>query len=296
MADPRRIILVTGATGLQGGATARALLSRGHTVRALVRDPEAPASRRLAEEGAELTRGTFEDGGSLRRAMAEVDGVFSVQTFMTDAGVGGEIRQGTAVAEAAADAGVPHVVYTSVGGADRDSGVPHFESKRAVERRLETLGVPTTVLRPTFFMDNFATHGPVPEGDSLVLRLALRPSTRVQLIATEDIGAFAADAFEHPEQYVGQAVELAGDELTAGEIAAALGTAAGMPTRFEPLTGAEVAANPYIPYAAEIALMFEWFQTDGYRADIPALRRRRPGLLDFAGWLAHTGWKPPVPV
>ncbi|MEV6948875.1 NmrA/HSCARG family protein [Streptomyces sp. NPDC051172] len=291
----RRTILVTGATGLQGGATARALLHRGHPVRALVRTPDSPAALELAARGAELVRGDLDDPRSLRRAMTDVDGVFSVQTFMTDAGVGGEVRQGRALAQAAADTGVPHVVYSSVGGAERSSGVPHFESKRAVERRLEELGVPHTVLRPTFFMDNFAAHPPQVEDGTLVLRLALRPSTRVQLIASEDIGAFAADAFERPEEYLGRAVELAGDELTAGEIAEALGAAAGLPARFEPLSPSDVAANPHIPFAAEISLMFEWFQTDGYRADIPALRLRRPGLLSFPSWLATADRKPSVP-
>lgn len=295
MADRARTILVTGATGLQGGATARALLARGHPVRALVRTPGTPAALRLAEQGAVLVEGDLNDPASLGLAMSGVDGVFSVQTFMTPGGPGGEVRQGKAVATMAAATGVSHLVYSSVGGAERASGVPHFDSKWAIERHLASLQVATTVLRPTFFMDNFATYGPDRDADGLVVRLALKPDTRIQLIATDDIGAFAADAFERPDEYIGQALELAGDELTAAGIAAAFGSVSDLPGRFEELALAQVAANPYLPYASEIALMFEWFQTSGYQADLADLRRRRPDLLTFGGWLAKVGWQPPRP-
>ncbi|MFI5835923.1 NmrA/HSCARG family protein [Micromonospora sp. NPDC051300] len=291
-----RTILVTGATGTQGGATVRALLARGRPVRALVRDPDGEAARALAADGnVSLVRGDLSDPASLRAAMAGVHGVFSVQTFMAPGGVGAEVRQGRAVAEAAAATGVRHVVYSSVGGADRASGVPHFESKWAIERHLRRLGVPTTVVRPTFFMDNFLGFGPEVVDGALVVRLALTPSTRVQLVAAEDIGRLAATAFDEPEEFVGRAIELAGDELTGPEMARCFGAVAGMPARFEPLDLAEVAANPWIPYSHEIAVMFEWFQTDGYAADIAALRARHPALYTFADWLRAVQWRPPVP-
>ncbi|MGP4001283.1 NmrA/HSCARG family protein [Streptomyces sp. 8N706] len=278
-------LLVTGATGLQGGAVARELVRRGRDTAALVRDPHSAAARRLAELGVTLVRGDLDDESSLRAAMDGMHGVFSVQNFMTPAGLGGEVRQGRAVARAALDTGVAHVVYSSVGGAERHSGVPHFDSKRSIERYLRRLGVPTTVLRPSFFMDNFATHGPLAVDNTLVVQLALKPDTRVQLIAVDDIGFFAAQAFDHPAKYVGRAVELAGDELTAAELAQAFSERTGLPARFEELPLDTVAGNPYIPHAPEISLMFEWFQEYGYRADIPALRAEHPGLQSFAAYL-----------
>lgn len=289
-------IVVTGATGQQGGATARALLGRGWQVRALVRDPASAAARALANAGATLVEADFDAPASLRTAMIGAHGVFSVQTFMNESGIGGEVRHGRAVAEAAVAAGVAHVVYSSVGGADRASGVPHFESKWAIERYLRQLRVPTTVLRPTFFMDNFAAHWPVVEDSTVVVRLAVTPTTRMQLIAVRDIGAIAADAFEHPAEYLGRSLELAGDELTGPEIAGVFGRVAGLPARFEETPLAEVAANQYIPYRHEIALMFEWFQISGYQADIAALRRRHQGLLTFGDWLGQASWKPAVSV
>ncbi|GAA3494152.1 NmrA/HSCARG family protein [Streptomyces albogriseolus] len=282
---PDGTVLVLGATGQQGGATARELVRRGRSTAALVRDPESPKAQELAALGVRLVRGDMDDEASLRAAMEGVRGVFSVQNFMTPKGLGGEVRQGRAVARAAKAAGVAHVVYSSVGGAERHSGVPHFESKRHIERYLEELGVPTTVLRPSFFMDNFAAHGPQNVDGTLVVQLGLKPDTRVQFIAVEDIGFFAAQAFDRPDDYIGRALELAGDELTATEVAQAYAARTGMPARFEELPLDMVAANPYIPNAPEIALMFEWFQDHGYRADIAALRAEHPGLQSFAAFL-----------
>jgi uncharacterized protein YbjT (DUF2867 family) len=291
MPDPTRSVLVTGATGLQGGATARALLARGWDVRALVRTTDSPPAQRLEQEGVTLVQGDLGDPASLTRAMDGVYGVFSVQNFVP-VGPGGEIWQGRTVADAARAARVEHVVYSSVGGAERETGIPHFDSKRAIERYLERSGLRTTMLRPTFFMDNFLAHPPTVEDGATVIRLALKPHTRVQLIAVDDIGAFAADAFEQPGRYAGQAVELAGDELTATELAAAFGVAAGLPGRFEELPLQAVASHPYIPFASDIALMFDWFQRAGYQADISDLRTRRPDLLDVPQWLLRVGWKP----
>jgi len=295
MAEDNGTILVTGATGTQGGATVRALLAWGCPVRALVRDPGADAARALAGQGVSLVQGNLDDPASLRAAMTGVHGVFSMQTFMAPGGLSAEVRQGRAVIDAAAATGVRHVVYSSVGGADRASGVPHFESKWTIERHLRQSGIPSTMLRPTFFMDNFLAFGPEVVDGTVVVRLALKPDTRVQLVAAEDIGIFAALAFEDPDAYVGRALELAGDELTGPEMAVRFGDRAGMPARFEQLDLAEVAANPWIPYSHEIAVMFEWFQTDGYRADIPALRAAHPALLTFGDWLRGLGWRPAVP-
>ncbi|MFJ3566981.1 NmrA/HSCARG family protein [Streptomyces diastaticus] len=278
-------ILVTGATGLQGGAVARELVGRGRAVAALVRDPAAGRARALADLGVELVRGDLDDESSLRAALEGFYGLFAVQNFMTPAGLGGEVRQGRALARAAKAAGVGHVVYTSVGGAERESGVPHFDSKRGIERYLAGTGVPLTVLRPTFFMDNFAAHGPELVDGTLVVRLALKPDTRVQFIAVQDIGFFAAEAFDRPQAYVGRSVEIAGDALTATEIAEAFAARSGLPARFEELSLDAVAHNPYIPNAPDIALMFEWFQEHGYRADIAALRAEHPGLQSFATYL-----------
>jgi len=284
-------VLVIGATGQQGGAVARELLTRGRAVRALTRSSDSVAARKLVEQGANLVYGDLDDPVSIRHAMAGAQAVFSVQTHRTGAGVQDEVRQGLVVAEAAKDVGVAQAVYSSVDGAERNSGVPHFESKWAIEQHLGALGVPTTVLRPTMFMENFAAHArPQVIDGTLLVRLPLRSGASLQMVACADIGMFAADAFERPEDYIGTAVALAGDELTGPQIAEAFQGVAGIPARFDPQPVDEIRA-----FSEDMALMFEWISDFGYdQVDIPQLRRQQPKLRTLRSWLRATGWQAAV--
>ena len=149
-----RAILVTGATGQQGGAVVRHLRTQGFAVRALTRDGQSPAARALAAEGVEVVQGDLDDRASLDRALAGAYGVYSVQNFALT-GVEGEVRQGTTLADAAKATGIQHFVYSSVGSADRQTGIPHFESKFRIEEHIRAIDLPHTILRPVFFMENF---------------------------------------------------------------------------------------------------------------------------------------------
>jgi uncharacterized protein YbjT (DUF2867 family) len=289
MAD-QKTILVCGATGRQGGAVARALLngdacsSGDWKVRALTRDPGSAAAQALAVRGAELVEGDMDDRAALDRALASAWGVFSVQNFWTSS-YDEEIQQGKNVGDAAQAAGVGHVVYSSVGGADRQSGLAHFESKWIVEEYLRELGVPLTIFRPVFFMDNLLAE----PGRSAILAgtvsLALEEGATLQMIAVSDIGAFVALAFADPDKWLGQAVEIAGDELTGPQIAESFTEVLGQDVRWVELPMDQLrAANE------EYAEMFEWFNRAGYTADLRRLREIYPGLLNLPAWLRETGW------
>lgn len=283
-------ILVTGATGRQGGAVARELLHRGRTVRALVRDRQAAPAQALAAAGAVLVQGDLDDPASLDAGMRGAGGVFSVQTFQGPGGIAAEERQGRAVAGAAARARVAHLVYSSVGGAERATGVPHFDSKWRIEQHIAALGPPATVLRPAMFYDNFHYIGPRPAGRELVLGLWLRPEKPLQMIATADIAAFAADAFDDPSGWAGRQVEIAGDELTGPQMAEVFARVSGIPARYEQQPIAQLREA-----SAEMAAMFDWFDREGYQADLPALRRLRPTLTSLETWLRDVGWTPAAP-
>ncbi|WP_418955424.1 NmrA/HSCARG family protein [Streptomyces tritici] len=274
-----RTILVTGATGAQGGAVARMLLDDGWTVRALVRDPHRQAARDLQALGADLVLGDLDDPESLRAAARGAHGVFSVQPDLADPRPGIEVRRGENVAEAAAAAGVEHLVYSSVGGADRKSGVPHFETKARIEASVAALGIPATVLRPTFFMENW-TRLVAAGGRERVGAIALAPDTSLQMIAVADIGRIAAEAFARPDEFAGVRLEIAGDELTIRQVAEAFTRIDGVPTRIRHQSVEEVR-----PHSPELAEMFGWLDEHGYRADVPALRERFPELLSFDAWL-----------
>src|SRR5258708_6084747 len=151
-----KIILITGATGKQGGAVVRHALERGFAVRALTRHTDRPAAQALKAIGVDVVRGDMDDAASLAQALRGVYGVFCVQNFW-EKGVGyaGEARQAHALIQAAQAAHIYHLVYSSIAGCDNARGIEHFESKWATEKLLGAVGVPHTILRTVFFMENF---------------------------------------------------------------------------------------------------------------------------------------------
>ncbi|GAA4219945.1 uncharacterized protein YbjT (DUF2867 family) [Streptosporangium album] len=276
-----KTILVTGATGRQGGATVTHLLAGGWRVRALVRTPDGPAAQALARAGAEPVIGDLDDAGSMAAAIAGAHGVFGVTP--DDEDLEREVRRGRDLADVAADAGVGHFVFASVGGADRRTGIGYWESKWEIEQHIRAIGLPATVLRPVRFMENHAIPGlglgGITDG---VLTHLFAPDAPVQLIAAHDIGAFAALAFTHPAEYVGQAIEIAGDELTPAETVALIGRTLGREIGYRQVSAESLGlpASAVRAFADERGL---------WRADIPALRERHRGLLDFPTWLRNGG-------
>ncbi len=276
----KRTILVTGATGRQGGATLKHLKERGYPVRVLTRDPNKPAARALVKPGIEVVRGDYDDPASLARALEGVYGVFSVQTVNPE-----EVRQGKLLADLAQRAEVRHFVYASVASADQDTGIPHFETKWQIENHIRNIGIPHTILRPVFFMENFISMaGSLAQG---VLAQPLRPDLSLQSIAVDDIGAFATLAFEHPAQWLGKAMDLAGDAPTVTEMVEMLGRATGRPIQYQQISwdDFERAAGH------DMTLMMHWFENVGYHADIPALRQLYPRLTSFQRWVQTQDWK-----
>jgi uncharacterized protein YbjT (DUF2867 family) len=238
--------------------------------------------------GVELLKGDLGDAPSLQHAMKGVHGVFSIQTPYGPGGVELETRNGIAVADAAKAAKVEHLVYSSVGGAERNTGIPHFESKFRIEQHILSLDIHATILRPAFFMSNFAgPAGPREVGGELVLRMALPPEKKLQMISLRDIGVFAALAFEGHEGIAGRAIEIAGDELSPREMAGAFSAVVGRPVRFEQMPISELEK-----ISAETAKMFRWFEASGYQADLPNLRRLNPELRKLGAWIAEEHWKP----
>ncbi len=282
MAIQTKPILVTGATGQQGGAVARVLLAKGQKVRVMTRHPEKAAS--LAQAGAEIVQGDLTNQANLQMALRGVHGVFAMSTPF-EAGMEAEVRQGIMLADAAKQAGIAHYVYTSVGSAHRNTGIPHFDSKWKVEQHIRQIGLPATILRPVWFMENFTTFAkPSAEG---VLMLPMKPARKLAMVALKDIGEFGASAFLRPKDFIGQAIDLAGDDLTMPETAALLTKAMGRPIRFQefPMDQAEAAMGH------DLARMFRWFNEVGYAIDIPGLKQQFGiPLTTFAEWVKAMDW------
>lgn len=208
---------MTGATGKQGGATARRLLAVGRRVRALVRDAESPAARELAAAGAELAVGDFDEPGGLGAALTGVDSAFLVPpaTFGPNGwDVGLEVERGTRFIEAAQAAGVEFVVFTTV-ASYTDDGKWGAQGKRQVEEALRNSGLHWTILRPARFMENYFMRGYPVDGINDVVHKQLFPADRpIQAVAVADIAVFAQLAFDDPARFHGETLELAGDALT----------------------------------------------------------------------------------
>lgn len=280
-----RMCLVTGATGRQGGATLDALLARHWRVRALTRTPGSPSARRLADRGVEVVAGDLDDTASLERALAGVDAAFLVTNFMgRGASVDSEVRQGKNCIEAASSVGLPHLVFSSVAGAERQSGIPHFESKWRIEEFGRERGIPLTILRPVFFMDNF--HMPLLVRSMFVggLRTVLGQDKRLQMIAAVDIGIIAAGFVNEGPVSAGTALEIAGDALTVSEIKETYRRASGAALYEVPLPRVLLRRMP-----EEMSRMLFWIGESGFQADLQATRRLHPGVLGFEAWLAREG-------
>ena len=287
MSNADKTVLVTGATGRQGGAVIRHMLPKGWRLRALTRDPGSRAARALTEKEIEVVQGDMEDATSLARAAAGVYGIYSVQDFWA-VGARREAQQGKNVADAAKKASVKHFVYSSVGGAERNTGIPHWESKWEVEKHIRSLGLPATVIRPVAFMETYY----IDQVEIGILKGKLADPVRgdkaYQTIATDDIGAFVALAFERPSEFIGKELEIAGSELTNAETAKVFGRVLGKQVKFQKLPLPLVR----LILGKEFYSMFRWFNEAGFKADIPGLRRAYPEvhLQTLEEWLRNEGW------
>jgi uncharacterized protein YbjT (DUF2867 family) len=260
-----RTILITGVTGHQGGAVAQALQGTGFHLRGLTRKPDSERAVALARHGVEVVKGDLDDEATLRRALAGTWGVFGVQNTL-EAGVEGEETQGKRLATLAREAGVEHYVYSSVGSANRRTGVPHFENKWRIEQTVRGLRFPShVILRPVFFMENltapYSLQGPT-------LAAALAPSTKLPMIAVDDIGWFGARAFTDAAILNRREIDLAGDVRTMPQVAEILTEALGRPIAF-----ARTPIEQVRQFSEDTALMLEWFDRVGYSADVAGLER-----------------------
>jgi uncharacterized protein YbjT (DUF2867 family) len=279
----QRTVLIAGATGKQGGATMRHLRERGFPVRAMTRNPDKPEARKLAGPGVDLAKADMLDPASLLRALESVYGVFGVQA-RGDVGVEGEVAEGKNLVNAARSSGVSHFVYSSVGSADQNTGIPHFDSKFQIEQHLRGSGLPFTILRPVFFMENLL--GMLESLRQGTLALPLSPDRRLQMIAVDDIGALAATAFEHPQKWLSRELDIAGADISMTDLAALLSRALGLEVSYRqvPWEDFEKAAG------RDYTLMFRWFEDVGYHADISALRQEYPRLTSIERWVQQQNW------
>src|ERR687886_1921535 len=275
VADYRKI-LVTGATGQQGGSLARLLLQKKHKIYALTRNAQSPAAQDLRQKGANILKGDLDDSDSLKHAVKDVESVFLMGTPFED-GTEGETRRGKLMADIAKAKGIEHLVYSSVANADKNTGIPHFESKYKVERYIKNLGIPYTIIGPTFFMENLLGPG-LEQGQ---LALPLSQSTVLQQSALENIAEFSALVLERRKPFLGKRIDIASDEVTGEQAAKILSNELGQRVKYVHIPLEQVyEANE------DMARMYEWDEKAGTGIDIASLHQEYPEVK----WLSFKDW------
>jgi uncharacterized protein YbjT (DUF2867 family) len=289
-------ILVIGATGAQGGSVARALLATGrYEVRALTRKIASPAADALRELGAEIVQGDLDDRLSIRAALDGVYGVFGVTNFWEH--FDREEAHGTNMIKEVAAAGVRHFVFSTLppiaaatGGKLRS---PHFDIKAEHELYTRVTGVPATFIHVPFYYENFlAFFPPRPAGDGSYQFGFPQGDTPLAAMSVEDVGPIVVRIFDNPDQYLGQVVKLAGDEIPAAAYAEAMSRATGQDIRYAYIPR-EVFAKFGFPGAEDLADMFEFYRLHipSRQADIETWRQLTPGLQTFDTWVSRNAGK-----
>lgn len=305
----KRVLAIIGATGAQGGGLARAVLAdptSAFTVRAITRDPASDRARALAERGAEVVRADLDDAMSLARAFAGADAAFCVTNFWEHFSPERERQQAHNQAAAAREAGVAHVVWSTLEDTrervplDDDRmptlmghyKVPHFDAKGEADQHFRDLGVPTTFLRTCFYWDNLVHFGLGPKraADGVLDLVLPMGAKRLAGIAAEDIGRCAYGVFTAGTALVGQTVGIAGGHPTGHEMATALSAALGETVRYQDVPPAVYRGFGF-PGADDLGNMFQYYQEfeEEFCAarSLEGTRALHPGVLSFEAWLAQ---------
>jgi uncharacterized protein YbjT (DUF2867 family) len=312
----KRVIAVVGATGAQGGGLVRAILNDKNgpfTARAITRNPNSDKAKALADAGAEVVAADLDDVKSLKKAFEGAHGAFCVTNFWEHFKPEKEISQARNMAEAAKDAGVHHVIWSTLEDTRKSIPVsddrmptlmgkykvPHFDAKGEADAVFTELGVPTTFLVTSFYWENFIYFGMGPKKGAdgkLAITLPMG-SKKLPSIAAEDIGKTAYAIFEEGDEMIGQTVGVAGGHLTGAQMAKSLSKALGQPVSYNAVTPAAFRAFGF-PGAEDLGNMFQFnseFEQDCCDArNISSTKSINPELQTFDRWLTENKSKIPL--
>jgi uncharacterized protein YbjT (DUF2867 family) len=312
----KKTIAVVGATGAQGGGLVRAILADAggeFAARALTRDAGSEKAKALAKLGAEVVAANIDDAASVRRAFEGAYGAFCVTAFWEHFSPEKEAAQARVMAQAAKDAGVKHVVWSTLEDTRKwvpltDSRmptlqgkykVPHFDAKGEANAVFTELGVPTTFLNTSFYWDNLIHFGMGPKKgpDGKLAFVLPMGDKKLPGIAAEDIGKCAYGIFKKGREYIGKTVGIAGEHVTGARMAAAFSKALGRDVRYNDVPP-EVFRSFGFPGADDLGNMFQFkrdFETDfcGARS-LETSRALNPGMQNFEAWLSRNAGRIPL--
>ena len=279
-------VLVTGATGKQGGEVINSLLDFGHIVRGMTRNPESKRAKFLADQGVEIVRGDFKDSDSLREALKGVDAAFLMGTPFEE-GVEEETNQGITFINLAKEIGLKHLIYSSVGSAHKKTGIPHFESKFRVEEHLRKIDIPYTIVRPVYFMENLLAPWAFPALREGKIEAPMPPDRKLAMLALHDLGRFVVHVLENRKRFLGQAIDIASDKVSHGEIARILSRVLDRKIKFHQQSYSDIEA-----YGDDMVKMYKWMNEFGYDVDLVELKSNYPIIkwTRFDEWAEERDW------
>ncbi len=281
-----KLVLVSGATGQQGGAVVDALLAKGHKVRGMSRNVESEKSLALVDRGVEMIHADFTDGNALVSAIKGVDAFFLMGTPFEE-GVEKETELGIQAIQAAREARVEHLVYSSVGSANKNTGIPHFESKFKVEQFIQESGLNATIIAPVFFMENVISPWMLPSIKEGFFSQALPEERNLQMISIKNIGAVVAEVISRGAKEYGKRYDLAEDELTGVEVAKILSKVSGKRIGYKGFPPSVIKDQ-----MEDMAIMYEWFDKVGYSVNFNDLKNKFPEVAwtTFKEWAETRSW------
>ena len=276
-----KTIFVTGATGNQGGAVLNNLLKNGFRVKALVRNPNSEAAKRLIQPNVEIIKGDLNDPGSYQHHLGHVNGVFCNLIFSE--GVEKELKQGFHLVNSSKEKKVKHFLYSSVIGCDANTGIPHWESKFKIENHIKESGMDFTIIRPSSLFENLL----IPQIKKGILKGKLvLPTSRdkvQQFIGSGDIGRICATIFSSPEKYSGKTIGLATEQMDGEQLADLLSKGLGKKMNYQKLPMIIVR----LALGKDLTKMFRWLNKHDalFIKDIHALQKEFPGMMSLEDWI-----------
>ena len=277
-----KLITVFGATGAQGGPVARALLQNGFKMRAVTRNTDSEKAKALRDAGAEVVAGSIDNRDSVKAAVAGAYGAFVVTPFL----VSNEEEVGKAAADACKEAGLQHVVFSGLESVKDKIGksCAHMDSKVAVEKYLDEIGVPNTSVRYPFYFENFLSfYVPAFKADG-TYTLTMPIDGPMNAISVADGAPIVLAVFQNPQQYLGKKVAISGSRKKITEYTEIISKVTGKTVKYKQITFEQAANDPNNPAAEELSVMFEYFSKEEPSYDEEFTRKLHPGTLTFQQW------------
>jgi Predicted nucleoside-diphosphate-sugar epimerases len=281
--DEIKTVLVTGATGNQGGAVARNLAENNFKVKALTRDPGSSKAQKLQHPNIEYVRGDLNDIGSYAGYLQGLDAVFSVQSLEhTD---NAEIKQGLGLASMANESGIRHFIYSSTTGADLQTGIPHWESKWVIENHIKQIGLPYTILRPASLYENFL----IPQVKSRILKGKLvtpvKKNKIQQFVGAEEIGKMNVRILKDPIKYMNITITIATEEMNNEQVVGIFSEVMGVPIKYQQLPSIIVR----LAMGKNLYKMFSWINENNavFIKDLQAFRNEYPSMESLKQWIVR---------